>query len=131
MKRWTIGDIVWILLGLVLAYLALIAEPVRGQEKSVLTTPITTTITEYQVVGMQFSRSPSWYLTITYQDNLGRTYTDLHTTPPQNEQSADAQTLIIALNKANLTIKSLERRLMEHLVQEGKIPASTITGVPQ
>lgn len=41
----------------------------------------------------------------------------------------NALTLIQQLNKANLTTKSLERRVMERAIADGKL-AGTITGTP-
>ena len=42
---------------------------------------------------------------------------------------ADATTLMIALNKANLSTKSLHKRIMEKAVADGKLNG-TISGVP-
>ena len=42
---------------------------------------------------------------------------------------ADATTLMIALNKANLSTKSLHKRIMEKAVADGKL-SGTISGVP-
>jgi len=42
-----------------------------------------------------------------------------------------AETLVIGLNKANLTTKSLERRVTERCQVDGKLGAGTISGVPQ
>ena len=42
---------------------------------------------------------------------------------------ATATTLMVALNKANLSIKSLQRRVIEQLVTDGKL-AGTISGSP-
>jgi hypothetical protein len=42
----------------------------------------------------------------------------------------NARDIILALNKANLTTKSLERRVMERAINDGKIPAATISGTP-
>lgn len=42
-----------------------------------------------------------------------------------------ADTLLIALNKANLSTKSLERRVTEQCQADGKLGAGTISGVPQ
>lgn len=44
-------------------------------------------------------------------------------------EGAQATTLMVALNKADLTIKSLHRRLMEQAVADGKL-AGTISGAP-
>lgn len=41
-----------------------------------------------------------------------------------------ATTKIVALNKANLSTKSLLRRLIEQAVADGKIPTGTISGLP-
>ena len=43
---------------------------------------------------------------------------------------AEAETLMVALNKANLSTKSLHRRIMEKLIADGKI-AGTISGIPK
>lgn len=42
----------------------------------------------------------------------------------------NATTLMRALNKANLSTKSLQRRVIEQGVADGKWPALTINGVP-
>jgi hypothetical protein len=43
---------------------------------------------------------------------------------------AQATTLLIAFNKVNLSVKSLQRRVLEQLVTDGKLPAGTVTGAP-
>jgi hypothetical protein len=48
-------------------------------------------------------------------------------TPATERQKA--VTLMLALNKANLSLKSLQRRVLEQLVADGLI-AGTISGVP-
>ncbi len=40
-----------------------------------------------------------------------------------------AMTLLLALNTANLTIKSLERRVLERLIADGLL-AGAVTGLP-
>jgi hypothetical protein len=42
---------------------------------------------------------------------------------------AEATALMVALNKANLTIKSLQRRILERLIADGKIDG-TVSGSP-
>lgn len=44
---------------------------------------------------------------------------------------AEADALLSSLNTANLSIKSLQRRIIEKLVADGKVAAGTISGVPQ
>lgn len=41
----------------------------------------------------------------------------------------EASSLMVALNKANLSIKSLQRRILERIVADGKI-VGAVTGVP-
>lgn len=43
---------------------------------------------------------------------------------------SQATTLMIALNKANLTTTSLQARILNQLVNDGKLTAGTITGTP-
>jgi hypothetical protein len=42
---------------------------------------------------------------------------------------ADATALMVSLNKANLTVKSLQRRILEKLTADGKM-AGAVTGIP-
>ena len=57
---------------------------------------------------------------ITLKDNLGATLTFSY---------GNAAALMLALNTANLSIKSLYRRVLERLIADGKI-AGTISGTP-
>jgi len=41
-----------------------------------------------------------------------------------------AVAMMRALNTANLSTKSLHRRILERLVEDGKLPAGTVTGSP-
>lgn len=44
-------------------------------------------------------------------------------------EGTDATTLMVALNKADLSVKSLQRRIMERVVSDGKL-SGTISGTP-
>ena len=44
-------------------------------------------------------------------------------------EGTDATTLMVALNKADLSVKSLQRRIMERAVSDGKL-SGTISGTP-
>lgn len=46
-------------------------------------------------------------------------------------RAEEAVMLMRALNKADLSVKSLHRRLLEKLVADEKIPAGTISGEPE
>lgn len=42
-----------------------------------------------------------------------------------------ARAQMTALNKVDLSVKSLHQRLLERLAADGKLPAGTITGAPE
>ena len=119
--------------GLLLLLLACTAS-IPAQEKGTVVTPVprVLTITDYQIQGVEIWRLPSWYLRIVYVDNLGTVAEDVHASEPGvGPQPGSAEVLIKALNKADLGAKSLERRALEHLASEGKIPKAAVTGSPQ
>lgn len=45
-------------------------------------------------------------------------------------EGATATTLMQALNKVDLSALSLHKRILNRLVTDGKLPAGTVTGVP-
>jgi len=57
----------------------------------------------------------------------GRSWTCLWADTPT---TTDTDDLIKALNKVNLTIKSLERRVTERAQTDGKFGAGSLTGAP-
>lgn len=107
----------WLLGGAAMAALS-------AQEKADLTTPETVTVASYEIAGIELRRLPRWTLRIVYMDDHGVEHYDVH-------QDDEAMALITALNKADLSTNSLERRALQHLISEGKIPAATITGTPR
>ncbi len=115
-----------------------LSAPVTAQEIAVPTTPVVTTITSYKVTGFALEREPDWRFRITYQDSNGKVYTDEHygpsvrqtpTGPVDNPDGADV--FLKQLNTMNFSTTSLTKRLLQHLVQHGKIPAATVTGTPE
>lgn len=121
-------------------FLCLSACAAVAQERAVPDTPVPVTITSYQIVGFALEREPDWRLTVTFKDSNGKIYTDEHYGPSTlpNPAGGDpivvptgAEALVKQLNTANLSTVSLMKRLLQHLVQHGKIPASTITGTPE
>ena len=60
---------------------------------------------------------------VTFNDNLGGTLVVSYT-------GQTATNFMLAINTANLSTKSLHRRILEKLVLAGKLPSGTITGVP-
>jgi hypothetical protein len=123
-----------------LAACLLAVAALSGQEIAVPTTPVVTTITSYRVTGFSFEREPDWRFVITFQDSNGKVYTDEHYGPTSVANPAGgnpltnpngADTFLKQLNTANLSTTSLTKRLLQHLVQHGKIPAATVTGTPE
>lgn len=96
-----------------------------------LTTPIPgvtpPTVTGYEVIRFLIERKPVARISIVLDDNTGNRilaeYSDAN-------GGTTAATLISALNTANLSVKSLQQRILERLAADGKIPAGTVTGTP-
>ena len=87
-----------------------------------LTAPITTpATTNYRVVRL-FLDWPNGLINIDLADENGKITAFQYT-------NAAATSLMIFLNTANLSIKSLHRRILEKLVADGKL-AGTISGTP-
>lgn len=98
-----------------------------AQEKATYTAPVTANRTEGEIYQVILARKPDWRVQITFVDNLGNEVTDNH-----SGITGGADVLVKALNKANLSTKSLECRALEHLRDEGKIPAFVAcSGTPQ
>jgi hypothetical protein len=112
-------------------FIVLFGTVLIAQEKATLTVPIVATVVEYEIVGVQITKFPEWVLHITARDNRGAVIQDRHRGVVSATNPTGANELIIALNKANLSTQSLERRLLMHLVAEGHIPTATVTGTPQ
>jgi hypothetical protein len=122
---------------ILLALLVLFTAGAGAQERLTLATPVTRpTVTEYRV------RALTLYLGegVTTADD--RIDIDLDSTTntgtvDENTQTrresyggATANGLIIALNKANLSTRSLQQRIFDRLIADGRI-AGTVTGTVQ
>lgn len=109
------------------------------QERAVVTTPhpVDATVRSYEVIGMTVQLPPTIYVaptggasrataplmnlttvTITYIDNVGTQYVDVH-----NETSGAAALIQAWLDG---TGGSLRTRLLQHLIDEKKIPPARI-----
>lgn len=101
-------------------------------ETLTLTSPIIPTapsITGYSVRSIYLGRSEGVIRVEVEDNNKHRTtavYADT-VTPP----STVATDLMNALNKANLTTKSLQRRILEQLAADGKLGAGAVSGTPE
>ena len=97
-------------------------------ELHVLTAPTTfvapQSITDYKVLRFLIDRStPISRLLIVVRSNTGVVVEAVYT-------GIGADPLISALNTANLSTKSLEKRILERLATDGFIPAGSVTGTP-
>lgn len=95
-------------------------------ETHVYTTPQAAgpTITGVEVVGLEMYTRPVPNIHIVLMDQNGKTSDHYY------READGALGLILALNKANLAIKSLQRRILEKLLADGKLVVGTITGTP-
>jgi hypothetical protein len=131
----------------VFVFVFVFALSLGAQEKGSYVTPqARAAITDIEITEVRIGRIP-WMLAIHYRDSAGTTMIDYHRgvfiepiaddpgTPNVNEANPGnprgADVLVKALNKANLSTKSLECRAVEHLVSEGLIPAASCSGAPQ
>jgi len=87
-----------------------------------LTSPIIKTITSYIVRRLDMDLDAA-YISIRLKGTDGKSI-------ELNYEGSIATTLIIALNKTNLSINSLQRRILERLVIDGKLPLGTVIGSP-
>lgn len=89
-------------------------------ESLTLATP--QSVANYQVVAITFNWSDA-YIKVLVNDGFGKILN-------LSYQNAAATTLMVALNKANLSTLSLHKRILNQLVTDGKLPAGTVTGTP-
>jgi hypothetical protein len=125
---------------LMIVALLFAAAPVAGQEVAVPDAPVTVTVKAYAVIGMLIEHTPEYRLSIYFTDDQGKRQEDNHvgpsyfTDPITGTKTAlpeGAESLIKQLNTANMSVKSMVKRSLEHLITHGKIPPSTIQGTPQ
>ena len=90
-----------------------------------LTTPLPpagTTVLNYRIIELVMNW-PNAHVAVTLSDQVGGTITCTY-------DGAEAASLMLTLNRANLTNNSLHKRAINKLVSDGKLPAGTITGSP-
>ena len=87
-----------------------------------LTIPVTPPATLTYRVTVLHLDWPNGVINITLVDNNGVAKTESYT-------NAEATTLMGILNTANLSVKSLHKRILEKLVADGKL-SGTISGTP-
>jgi len=125
--------------GLIIALL-LAAAPATAQEVAVPDTPVNVTVKAFAVVGIHIENLPEWRFVVTFTDDQGKRQEDVHIGPSyyvdpvgggKTANPSGAENLIKQMNTANMSVKSMNKRALEHLISEGKIPPATIQGTPQ
>lgn len=94
-------------------------------EQFALTTPVTPaapTTSAYHVRSLYLGWDEQ-RIVIIVRDNNGLVTTHVY-------DGAPAVSLMVALNKANLTANSLHRRVLNQLASDGKLPGGSVTGAP-
>jgi hypothetical protein len=82
------------------------------------------TITGYSVWSLYLGRGEG-VVRVIVEDNNGHRTTAVY---EDDGASTVATDLMVALNKANLTTQSLQRRVLARLATDGKLPAGSVTG---
>lgn len=103
-------------------------------EEYTLTTPETVpavTNTAYKVVFLQFEWKLGQIVIYLEGQHGERLITGYGGPPPATQADRDAAIQMMrTLNTANLTTKSLQKRVLEKLSADGKIPGGSVTGTP-
>jgi hypothetical protein len=97
-------------------------------EKLQLTTAVvtTTTLSDYEIAGLFLG----WRQKVILIHLVGTNGERKEERIEDTETNPEATNLMKALNTANLTIKSLHRRVMEYLINNRGY-AATVTGTPE
>lgn len=91
---------------------------------SEITFPTPPSLTSYDVVRFSLDRGNSEHSVLcVVRSNTGRLIEARYI-------GETATTLMTALNTANRSVKSLQKRVLERLAQDGFLPTGTVTGTP-
>lgn len=103
-----------------------LASIATAKEEISLTNPITTpSITTWKVTSLLLRTTPDPVIEVILVGSNGKIRQFSYT-----EENDDPLTKIKALNKANLSTKSLEKRILEQLQADYPELAGTVTGTP-
>jgi hypothetical protein len=110
---------------LALVVFAGFALGLTAQERISLTTPIPqpAQVVGYTVSALLLKWEPTPQIVVTLRGEDGK-YTD------QVYEGATATTLMTALNKANLSTRSLNQRIFDRLIADGRIAGTVAGSVP-
>jgi len=107
---------------LALAVASALFAGAAAQERLTLTTPkpLPAQVVGYSVSQLRLTWEPTPQIVIVLKGEDG-TYTD------QVYEGATATTIMVALNKANLSTRSLTQRIFDRLIADGRL-VGTVTG---
>ena len=108
---------------------ALVLLPIVGQaqEKYALTTPqARTSVAEIQI-RLVVLNWETQSVTVSWKDNAGGEFSHTYA----SNTTPTGRTLMVALNRADLTTRSLYKRVLERLAADGVIAPGTVTGAPE
>ena len=93
-----------------------------------LDTPEVTTRNSFRVVSifLVYENNNNNLVEVTFHDNNGRRITGSYS----GDNTSDAHEDIKALNKANLSSNSLQKRIMNQFEIRGVLPSGDVTGSP-
>ena len=108
----------------------------HAQEKIVLTTPVQVSAgaTDFRVWDLYMRRThpdQAAEIRVTFREVSGSGFVAGGRAITCHYGGVDAETLIIALNKVNLSTTSLEKRITQRCQMDGGLGAGTISGSPQ
>ena len=87
-------------------------------------TPTGPTVASYGIWSLYLGRGEGRIVVVVTDNNATRTTCAYEDTPG----NPVATNLMVALNKANLTTASLQKRVLQQAVTDGKLPAGSVTG---
>jgi hypothetical protein len=97
-------------------------------EQLTLTAPVVETRTTYSVKTFTMRRDLAAFenstITVEVQDNLGNVVTNTY--GPATTPTGSA--LLSQLNKANFSVNSLQKQVINRLMTDGFLPAGSVTG---
>lgn len=100
-------------------------------ESLALTSPITfptpASVNTYRVTMLLIEREPRVRVVVNVTADNGNPIQVVYT---DENGGSTAANIISALNTANLSTKSLQKRVLEKLVADGFLPAGNVTGTP-
>ena len=85
-----------------------------------------------ELVGIQLFRRPQFSAHFRLIDDTGRTWeiSYMDSEDAEGNPTTEARDIVRGLNKANMSTKSMEKRVLEKLIADGYLSAGTITGSP-